>query len=1099
MPSQGYVRYPSIHQDYIVFVSEDDLWLVSSEGGRASRLTAGVGEVSHPCFSPDGSLLAFVGREEGPGEVYVMPAEGGIARRLTYQGASCHIAGWTPGGKEILYASNAGQFTGRFEVLYAISPDGGEPRQLSSGQANAISYGPDGGVVIGRNINTRDFAHWKRYRGGRVGHLWLDIDGSGNFQRLLRLDGNIANPCWVGDRIYFLSDHEGIGNVYSCTPQGEDVRRHTYHTDFYARYLSSDGQRMVYHAGADLYLFDPTTGISRRLEVGLPSIRTQRQRKFSNAGAYLDSFRLHPQGYAVAMTTRGKAFTLGNWEGPVLQHGELDGVRYRKLNWLNDGKRLVAIHDATGRESLIVFNPDDASEPQIFPDIEFGRVAGLDVSPTDDRLALTNHRNELVLVDLEKSEARVLDRSDYGRMRGFDWSPDGRWIAYGCPITSQKTAIKLCNIESGETYVVTDPLLADVDPAFDPEGKYLYFLGRRILNPIYDNLQFDLSFPRGMKPYVITLQRDLRSPFMPEPKAPGDKEKDKENGKKEKAEDGRDEAAPGEEGETAGKEQEDKAEKENGEKKPSPIVIDLEGITRRALPFPVAEGLYRGVSGIKGKALFLVYPIHGTLNDDDDHDHDIQGHLDSFDFEKQKYETLIDRVSDFNLSREYKTLIYRSGHRLRVVKAGEKPSKTDSDRAGRESGWLDLGRVKVSVQPAAEWKQMFAEAWRLQREHFWTEDMSGIDWDAIYAQYAPLVERVSSRSELSDLFWELQGELGTSHAYEYGGEYRSRPYYRQGYLGVDWRYDGETQRYRIERIIYGDPADSKATSPLNSPGLNVAEGDAVLAINGQRVGPDRSPQELLVNQAGNEVQLTIEDGKTQETRVITVKASSDETPARYREWVEQNRRIVHEKSGGKVGYIHIPDMGANGFAEFHRTYLTEYDYAALLVDVRYNGGGHVSGLLLEKLARKRIGYDFPRWGQPAPYPDESPRGPMVALTNEHAGSDGDIFSHSFKLMGLGPLIGKRTWGGVIGISPRHALVDGTRTTQPEYAFWFKDVGWKVENYGTDPDIEVDIAPQDFAAGADPQLERAIAEALRMIEERPSLEPRPEERPRKVWR
>ncbi len=296
--------------------------------------------------------------------------------------------------------------------------------------------------------------------------------------------------------------------------------------------------------------------------------------------------------------------------------------------------------------------------------------------------------------------------------------------------------------------------------------------------------------------------------------------------------------------------------------------------------------------------------------------------------------------------------------------------------------------------------------------------------------------------------------------------------------------------------MQGDPSDSKATSPLTSPGLNVGVGDAVLAINGQRVGPGRSPQELLVNQSNNEVQLAIEDIISKETRVITVKALSDEQPARYREWVETNRRIVHEKSQGRVGYIHIPDMMGEGFAEFHRSYLTEYDYLGLLIDVRHNRGGHVSGLLLEKLARRRIGYDFSRWGQPEPYPAESPRGPMVALTDENSGSDGDIFSHSFKLMGLGPLIGKRTWGGVIGISPQHALVDGTRTTQPEYAFWFKDVGWNVENYGTDPDIEVDIAPQDYVNNIDPQLDRAIAEVLRLIEDMPTLEPKPGKRPRK---
>ncbi len=1087
MSTQGYVRFPTIYRDHIIFVAEDDLWLVSSEGGRAERLTAGVGEVSYPHFSPDGELLAFVGREEGPSEVYVMPSPGGVAQRLTFQSSSCRVTGWDPAGEAILYASNVGQALSGHNAIYAISPQGGQPSQIPVGIANAISHGPKGGVVIGRN--THEPARWKRYRGGTAGHLWCDPTGSGIFQRLLQLKGNIANPCWVGGRIYFLSDHEGVGNIYSCTPIGDDIGRHTDHNDFYARNLSSDGERLVYHAGADLYLFDPSTESVRQLDIVLPSIRTQRNRKFVSAGSYLDSYALHPKGYAVALTTRGKAFTLGNWEGPVLQHGEPDGVRYRFLEWLNDGKRVVAINDNTGHEGLVVFNPEDASEPKTFADIEFGRATDLAVSPTNDAVAIANHRNEIIAVDLEEGSSRMIDRSDYGKMRGIAWSPDGRWLAYGFPSTTQKIAIKLCNLESGETHFVTEPLLHDVSPAFDPEGKYLYFLGYRTFNPVYDNLQFDMSFPGGVKPYTITLQRNLRSPFIPEPKVPEEKEKEKE--KEESS------AQNKVEKDTNGSAETGEEDKKEGTKKPIPIVIDLEGIANRVLPFPVSEGKYTLIRGIKGKALFSSLPIEGVIHQPGEN-HEPGGHIESYDFEAYKTEFLIDGVSEFDVSRDYKTLIYRSRHRLRVLKAGDKaPKGENGNRASRETGWLDLNRVKVSVQPSAEWKQMFAEAWRLQREHFWAEDMSGIDWEAIYAQYAPLVERVSSRSELSDLFWEIQGELGTSHAYEGGGEYRQRPHYSQGFLGVDWSYDAELDRYRIVRIVQGDPSDSKATSPLTSPGLNVRTGDAVLAINGQRVGSDRSPQEMLVNQANNEIQLTIEDAASNETRVISVKALSSEQPARYREWVENNRRVVHEKSQERVGYIHIPNMMGEGFAEFHRSYLVEYDYPGLLIDVRHNGGGHVSGLLLEKLARRRIGYDFPRWSQPAPYPEESPRGPMVALTDEFSGSDGDIFSHSFKLMGLGPLIGKRTWGGVIGINPQHALIDGTRTTQPEYAFWFKDVGWNVENYGTDPDIEVDIAPQDFVNKVDPQLDRAIAEALRLIEEMPALEPKPEERPRKA--
>ncbi|GCF09082.1 S41 family peptidase [Dictyobacter arantiisoli] len=1084
MPSQGYVRFPHIYQDRIVFVAEDDLWLVSSAGGRAERLTAGLGEVKHPRFSPDGELLAFVGREEGPSEVYVMPAQGGIAQRLTFHGSNCRVLGWTPDGSEILYSSNAEQFTGRFETIYAVKPTGGASRHLPVGMASAISYSSTGGVVLGRNTNMREFSHWKRYRGGTAGHLWCDRTGDGQFERLLQLGGNVADPCWVGERIYFLSDYEGVGNVYSCTPTGEDLRKHTQNTDFYARHLSSDGKQLVYQSAADLYLFDPQTEESRHLEITLPSIRSQRSRKFVTASSYLDTYALHPQGHMIALTTRGKAFTLGNWEGPVLQYGETDGVRYRFLEWLNDGKKLVAIHDAPGYEELIVFTPESAEAPRTFPEIEFGRATDLTLSPTDDNVVIANHRNELILVNLEDGTSRVLDHSDHGGIHGVAWSPDGIWVAYGYALASSKVAIKLANIETGELHQITNPILTDSRPAFDPEGKYLYFLGERIFNPVRDNLHFDLSFPRGVKPYLITLRNDLRSPFIPESRSPEEKEKEKEK-EREKEKDETPESA-----ETNGAHED--GQSESKEKKVPAITIDFDGITERILPFPVAEGRYRRIAGIKGKALFLSFPVEGVLHSPAAG----RGTLEFYDFDAYKTEKLFDGVGSFDLSRDYKTLIYSLHHRLRVVKAGEKPkSEGNSDRPTRESGWIDLHRVKVSVQPSAEWKQMFAEAWRLQREQFWSEDMSGIDWEAVYQQYAPLVERVSSRSELSDLLWELQGELGTSHAYEMGGDVRHGPHYRQGFLGVDWKYDEEHERYRIAHIVKGDPSDSQSTSPLTSPGLNLAVGDAILAINGQRVGAGRGPAELLVNQAGNEVQLLVEQAESKETRTVVVKALASETPARYREWVENNRRHVHEASQNRVGYIHIPDMGGPGYAEFHRGYLSEYDYPALLIDVRWNGGGNVSGLLLEKLARRRIGYDFPRWGQPEAYPSESPRGPMVALTNEHAGSDGDIFSHSFKLMGLGPLIGKRTWGGVIGISPRHHLVDGTVTTQPEFSFWFKDVGWNVENYGTDPDIEVDIAPQDFVKSNDPQLERAIAEALRLSEEYPVLEPRPGERPR----
>jgi tricorn protease len=451
--------------------------------------------------------------------------------------------------------------------------------------------------------------------------------------------------------------------------------------------------------------------------------------------------------------------------------------------------------------------------------------------------------------------------------------------------------------------------------------------------------------------------------------------------------------------------------------------------------------------------------------------------LESYDFAQEKVETVAEGVSTFSVSLNGQVLAIRAGDKLRVVPAAWKEAEKKPDEPGRESGIVDVGRIRTEVVPAAEWRQMYREAWRLQRDQYWVESMAGIDWTAIHDRYLPLVDRVGSRAEFSDLMWEMQGELGTSHAYELLGDYRPEPGWFQGFLGADLELRGRT--WRVSRIPVGDSWDAKAVSPLQAPGLDIAEGDAILAVDGRPVNDQVSPYERLVDRAGRTVHLTVRRGR-RNPRIVAVDALRSEEPLRYRDWVERNRALVHTETDGQVGYIHVPDMGPWGYSEFHRYFGTEVDRAGLIIDVRQNRGGHVSQLLLEKLVRRRVGYDRTRWGQPESYPDDAPMGPMVALTDEYSGSDGDIFSHAFKLFGLGPLIGKRTWGGVIGIYPRHALVDGTITTQPEFAFWFEDVGWGLENYGTDPDIDVDIKPQDYREGRDPQMERAIREVLKLV-------------------
>jgi len=1103
MPEAGYYRFPAIHQETVVFVCEDDLWTVSTSGGIARRLTSNLGAVVTPALSPDGALLAFAGQDEGHPEVYVMPAVGGQAKRLTYLGADARVVGWQPDGESIVFASDATQPFDRVLHLYTIRPMGGPPTKLSIGPAASISYGPDGGIVIGRN--TTDLARWKRYRGGLTGDLWIDPRGDGDWRRLIQLSGNVAMPLWLGERIFFASDHEGIGNLYSCLPTGEDLRRHTHHAEYYVRHPTSDGQRIVYGAGADLFVYEPETDRSQLIPIEFHSPRVQRNRKFVDAGWYLQGYDLHPQGHSVALVSRGKPFVMANWEGAVMQPGERNGVRYRLASWLNDGKRLVMVSDAPGEEVLEIFDASgDANadaQGERLDGLDIGRPVRLVVSPKNDQVALSNHRNELILVDLHEHTAKVLDRSRYGGIQGMAWAPDGRWIAYGFFDTAQTSIIKLCRVESGETFPATRPVLLDVGPAFDPGGKYLYLLSYRDFDPVYDNLHFDLNFPWGMRPYLITLRADLPSPFVPVPRAPGQDPPTSQSTEREtdSAKSSRDDGAdePAEDKASADSADEGGTSSGNEDKL---IEIDLDGITERLVAFPVPDDRYGQIRGIQVKdqykVLFSTFPVEGALAGTwlPEMVPPGKGRLEVYDFDEQEHDVLVRGITNFEVSQDAKTVICRARNRLRVLAAGES-SKNNSKSPSRSSGWVDLDRVKVSVKPQDEWKQMYREAWRLQRDQFWSKDMSGVDWQTVFRRYEPLLERVATRSEFSDLMWEMQGELGTSHAYEMGGDYRPRPLYVQGFLGADLDFDTETDSWHISRLIRGDVWDELASSPFSRPGINVHPGDRLIAIGGRPVGTDVSPAELLVNQAGNQVLITCMSQDGDQPRTVTVKVLGDERPARYREWVEANRQQVHQATEGRVGYIHVPDMGPRGYAEFHRSYLGEVGREGLIVDVRYNSGGHVSALLLEKLARRRLGYDVQRWGEPTPYPEQSPAGPMVALTNEWSGSDGDIFSHTFKLMGLGPLIGTRTWGGVIGVSPRDSLVDGSITTQPEYSLWFRDVGWGVENYGTDPDIEVEIRPQDYAAGCDPQIERAIAEIRKLLAEHPSEPPDFGDRPK----
>jgi tricorn protease len=1066
--NQGYYRYPTIAGDRIVFVCEDDLWSVAAGGGTATRLTVSFGSCSYPRLSPDGQWVAFVSTDEGNPEIYVMPAHGGQPERLTFLGSTqAAVTGWSPDGSEIEFVANPTAWYEGETRPFAVAR-GGSPREIVVGHARALSRGAGGRVAIGRNAN--DPARWKRYRGGTAGEIWVDATGEGRFARLPLPDGNPVWPMWIGERIYFLADHEGIGNIYSCDADGSDLRRHTDEAEYYARFPSTDGTRIVYSAGGEIACYDVATGTLTKLAIDTHSPAPQTVRRFENASESLEHFAPHPDGTRLAFVSRGQAFTMPLFEGAVIHHGAGSAARVRLTEWMRDGKRFVGVTDVNGYEQIAIYRAGDSSEPKLVTTGDIGRVTDLVCSPTSDVVVFANHRHELCALDLDDAKVRILDTCPSHRIGELAFSPDGRFVAYVWWPAHGTSIIRVVKVRSGKVHDVTSPLRVDQTPAWDPEGKYLYFISTRDFNPVYDALQFDLSFPQASRPFVVTLRRDVPSPFVPPPK-PVHREHDHEH---------------------------DRSDEKKSDK-PVDVEIDFEGIQGRVLGFPVEEGEYEQIVAVRGRVLFTRYPVKGIKpGRREDREDDAQGSLLAYDFEQQRLGTIALDCDEIRLGGDGHTLIYRAEDRLRAIDAlGELPEEGDEPKpapeAGRKSGWIDLDRANVEIVPRDEWAQMYREAWRLQTEQFWVEDMSDIDWDRVFDRYRAVLPRVRTRGELSDLIWEMQGELGTSHAYEYGGDYRVPPQYQRGFLGADLTWDDSREGYRVERIYRGDSWNRESDSPLAEPGLDVREGDVIVAIGGKRLSRDVTPDRLLVNASGREVSVTVRSRKGDE-RTVLVKALASEAALRYRAWVETNRRLVHERTGERVGYLHIPDMGPWGFSEFHRGYLSEFDRKGLIVDVRYNRGGHVSPLLLEKLARKRVGYDAPRYGAPIPYPPESVGGPMVAMTNQFAGSDGDIFSHCFKLYDLGPLVGKRTWGGVIGIDPYHHLVDGTLTTQPEFSFWFVDVGWSVENYGTDPDYDVDIPPHDYRDGRDPQLDRALELMERAleghVEVRPDLSTRP---------
>ncbi|NRQ31632.1 peptidase S41 [Nonomuraea sp. NN258] len=1031
MTRRGYLRDPHLAGGLLTLLSGDDVWIAEADaeadadaaGGTARRHPAGAdGPVAWPRLSPDGSVLAWMSRRHGAPEILLAPVDGTTPSRLTYWGdPHARLHGWLADGTALLATSAIEQPNPRDLWAYLVPIAGGPPERLPYGPVAEIARSGTTTVLITDRAHA-DPAKWKRYRGGGMGRLWI-ADGDGPFRRLLPgHQGMIASLMTVGGRIAFISDHEGVGNVYSCRHDGSDLRRHTAHRNFYARAATSDGERVVYQHAGEIWLLDDLDGESRRLELTLPA-RTGRTLRQVTADDGIGqacperggrSSLVEVAGTVHRVEHRGGRATLLTDQGRLPRALGAGAVWVRRQDGLDV---LVSENRQDGPDVLVTENPEGEPHPLCRPG-ELGRITEVATAPDGDALAVVSAHGTLTLVDPVTGENRTR-ATIRGSIGAVAFSPDSRWLTWTEVHRHRASRVKLAEPGTGQVTDVTGGDCYDLDPCFTLDGRYLAFLSFRDFHPVYDQHAFGLTFPWGCRPHLVPLAAGTPSPF------------------------------PGW-GRTL----------TTGPAVPAGRV-DVDGLPARLIPVPVREAVYACLRPVPGGLAWLRLPVTGS-----------GATLERFDLVTGETTELATGVERYATGHDGRWLLVRRAGVLRLIDlAGEFAEEE-----------LDLSGIKADVDPMTRRRLALDQLRHLVPEEFWAAGLPGVGWPDAFGRYARLAERIDGDADFIDLLWEINGELGCSHAYVRPAPRSVPARARAARLGADLARDGEGG-WRIERVLPSGDCDDLARSPLAAPGLDVRPGDVITAVDGRPVDPARGPFPLLVGKAGRPVELTLGRG----VRVL-VHPVADEFRLRYHDWVRRRRDRVAVLSAGRVGYVHVPDTDCDGWAHLHRGLRAQLDLEALVVDLRGNSGGNASPLLLDRLRRQIIAWDVPRHDAPVSYPPESPRGPVVAVTDHRVSSDGDIVTAAIQRLGLGPVVGSRTWGGVVGNDRFHQLADGTLVSVPSRPFWFDHRGWELENRGVDPDVEVLITPDDWRRAADPPLDTAVGLCLESLRQRPAAAP-----------
>jgi tricorn protease len=1032
---------PTISKNAIAFIYAEDLWVANRDGSYPRRITVSEGTESNPVFSPDGSMIAFTGQYDGNTDVFVVPSAGGVPKRLTWHPGADLVRDFAPDGKHILFASQRNSFTNRYYQLFTVDINSGAEQQLPIPNAFWASYSPDGNSIAYTNIPDR-FEQWKNYRGGTMSRIWLYDTRSHNVTEVPKpkSGSNDTKPVWKGGKVYFRSDRDGEFNLYSYDVAGKTVSAITKQNDFPVASLEGTNDGIVFSQAGYLHVYDPAKNNTSKIKVGIAADLLDQRERYVKGDQYIRGGDISPTGARVVLDYRGEILTLPAQKGDVMNLTNTPGVHEKQPAWSPNGKYIAYFSDASGEYELHIKNQDGASAPQVIKLNGSGFYANIHWSPDSKKLAFVDNGRDLFVADMASGRTtKIAEDLHYipGAFRDLfgSWSSDGNHVAYTTITETNFERAFIYSVSENRSYALTDGMSNVSEPTFDPSGKYIYLLASTDAGPVlnwFDQSSNDMEETNAI--YMITLQKQVMSPFARENEI--EMVTDTSVKAPYKADSNR-----------------------------TRLRIDWDGIQNRIVPFPLAKGRYRALQVMKeGELFYLAAAPHNAA----------PTMLNLYNLKKRKEENIMPADGYIISAKGDKTLFITKG-KWGIAATGQKPTP---------ESMINTAAIQVKVSPKEEWRNIFNEAWRVNRDYFYDPKMHGVNWQAMKTKYEALLPDVASTNDLYRVMQWMFREVSVGHhRFDASGDRRaSTDFVPGGLLGAD--YETANNRYRIKKIYGGLNWTPDLRSPLTEPGVNVSVGDYILKVNGADVTADKNFYSYFENTAEKIVTLTVaSDANGTNTRVVKVVPLANEVAIRNRDWVEGNMRKVHEATNGQVAYVYVPNTGGGGHEYFKRYFFPQADKAGIIIDERFNGGGQLADYYIDILKRPVQSYWRYRYGKDQKAPNASIQGPKVMLIDETAGSGGDYLPYLFRQAKLGTLVGKTTWGGLVGVLGYPELMDGGVVTAPNLAF-FDDNGFGIENVGTPPDIEVEQWPKDVINGHDPQLEKAIQIALDELKKNP---------------